>query len=70
MSEIHEIEIFIKPDGEVAYEVRGLKGRKCLDVTKAFEADLGCVILSREETSEMHEIKVRKKTHRRISCKE
>ena len=70
MSDIQEVDIFIKPNGEVAYEVRGVKGKKCLDVTKALEADLGGEILCREETSGMHEMDVREKTLQRISCKE
>ena len=52
---IEEIEVFIKDDGEVKYEVRGVKGKKCLDLTKDLETDLGGNILLREETSEMYE---------------
>jgi len=53
--EIQEIEVFIDAVGEVKYEVRGVKGKKCLDLTKDLEADLGGKIISREETCEMHE---------------
>ena len=53
--EIQELEVFIKANGEVAYEVRGVKGKKCLDLTKDLKKDLGGAIVSREETSEMHE---------------
>lgn len=52
---IEEIEVFIDVNGEVKYEVRGVKGKKCLDLTKDLETDLGGKILLREETSEMHE---------------
>jgi hypothetical protein len=52
---IEEIEVFIDDSGEVKYEVRGVKGKKCLDLTKDLETDLGGNILLREETSEMHE---------------
>ena len=52
---IEEIEVFITDDGEVKYEVRGVKGKKCLDLTKDLETDLGGNILLREETSEMYE---------------
>ncbi len=52
---IEEIEVFITADGVVKYEVRGVKGKKCLDLTKDLEIDLGGNILLREETSEMHE---------------
>jgi hypothetical protein len=50
---IEEIEVFIGGDGEVQYEVRGVKGKKCLDLTKDLEGDLGDNILLREKTSEM-----------------
>ena len=53
--EIQELDIVITPDGEVACEVRGVKGRQCLDITAALEADLGGELLAREETHEMHE---------------
>ncbi|MBN1906102.1 MAG: DUF2997 domain-containing protein [Deltaproteobacteria bacterium] len=52
---IEEIEVFIDDSGEVKYEVRGVKGKKCLDLTKELETDLGGKILLREETSEMYE---------------
>ncbi len=52
---IEEVEIFIKPNGEVSYEVRGLKGKKCLDLTKDLELDLGGDVVEREDTSEMYE---------------
>jgi hypothetical protein len=51
--EIQELEVFISPEGKISFEVRGLPGRKCLDLTKGLEMDLGGEILSREETSEM-----------------
>ena len=50
---IEEIELFITADGVVKYDVRGLKGKKCLDLTRDLEMDLGGNILLREETSEM-----------------
>jgi len=56
--QIQEVEVFIAPDGTVSYEVRGFKGRKCLDLTKELEMDLGGEILLREETSEMQEVQV------------
>ena len=69
---IEEIEVFIDASGEVKYEVRGVKGKKCLDLTKELETDLGGNILLREETSEMHEqeveqaLNVDEKIHNRI----
>ena len=64
---IQEIEIFINPDGQVRYEVRGVKGKKCLDITKDLEADLGGEILSREETWEMMEQDLEQETDERIT---
>lgn len=55
---IEEIKVFIDDKGEVKYEVRGIKGKKCLDLTKDLETDLGGDILLREETSEMREQEV------------
>jgi hypothetical protein len=52
---VEEIEVFITAEGEVKYEVRGVKGKKCLDLTRDLEMDLGGNILFREETSEMYE---------------
>jgi hypothetical protein len=37
MSEIREIDIYIKPDGTVKLEVRGVKGTKCLELTEELE---------------------------------
>lgn len=53
--EIQELEVFIGADGKVSYEVRGVKGKKCLDITRAIELDLGGEVISREETGEMYE---------------
>ncbi len=51
--QIQELEVFISPKGKVSFEVRGVPGKKCLDLTRALEDDLGGEILEREETSEM-----------------
>lgn len=53
--EIQEVQFIISPDGKVSFDVRGVKGRRCLDITKDLELDLGGEVLSREETSEMYE---------------
>jgi hypothetical protein len=55
---IEEIEVFIDDSGEVTYDVRGVKGKKCLDLTEGLEMDLGGEILLREEKSEMYEREV------------
>ncbi len=51
--QIQELEVFISPKGKVSFEVRGVPGKKCLDLTRVLENDLGGEILEREETSEM-----------------
>lgn len=52
MSEIQEIDVFVKPDGTVRIEVRGAKGSKCLDLTAGLEELLGGKILERLHTDE------------------
>lgn len=51
--QIQELEIFIAPDGKISFEVRGVPGRQCLELTSELEDDLGGAILERIETSEM-----------------
>jgi len=53
MSEIQEIDVFVRPDGTVRIEVRGVKGEGCLSLTEAVEKRLGGSVLSREHTDEM-----------------
>ena len=48
------IELFIHADGRVEIQVCGVKGEKCLEVTKAVEEALGGKV-QRELTSEMYE---------------
>lgn len=38
------IDIFIHPDGKIEMQVKGIKGRKCLDLTKDLENALGKII--------------------------
>ncbi len=49
------VNVIIHPDGRVEIQVCGVKGEKCLEVTKAVEEALGNK-LAREFTSEMYEI--------------
>lgn len=56
MSEIQEIDVYVAPDGTVKIEVRGVKGGKCLDLTKELEALLGGQIRERIHTDEFEEI--------------
>lgn len=53
--EMQEIDVFIDKDGKVRIEVRGVKGKACLDITKALEAALGGQVEQREMTPEAGE---------------
>lgn len=65
--ELQEIEIFIEKDGRVRIEVRGVKGKACLDLTRALEAALGDDIEAREMTPEGDETnQVQIKSERRL----
>jgi hypothetical protein len=46
----HEIEVEIRPDGSIAFGVKGVPGRKCRDISK-FLDELGLVVAS-DNTSE------------------
>ncbi len=48
------IDIIIHPDGRVELQVCGVKGERCLEVTKAVEEVLGGKV-QRDFTSEMYE---------------
>ena len=50
------IKIYVKilPDGNVKYEVKGIKGKKCIDFTKEFEEAIGEVD-KRYYTSEFYQ---------------
>jgi len=50
--ELQEIDVFIDKNGQVRIEVRGVKGKACLDLTKSLEDALGGQIESREMTPE------------------
>ncbi|MFH0822569.1 MAG: DUF2997 domain-containing protein [Pseudomonadota bacterium] len=52
MSEIQEIDVFVAKDGTVKIEVRGVKGKKCLDLTEGVETLLGGRITDRTHTDE------------------
>ncbi|NET08701.1 MAG: DUF2997 domain-containing protein [Symploca sp. SIO2B6] len=38
------LEFVIHPDGRVEEKVTGITGRSCVEVTKAIEEQLGCVL--------------------------
>ena len=50
--EVQEIHVTIDRNGQVQFEVHGIKGETCLDITQTLEAALGGDILLREMTSE------------------
>lgn len=54
--ELQEIEVFIEKDGQVRIEVRGVKGKACLDLTASLEEALGGQVVSREMTPEADEV--------------
>ena len=49
-----EFEIIIGPDGTVELQVRGYKGRSCLEAAKLFEQIVG-EMKSQSQTSEFYE---------------
>ena len=62
MADKHEIKIDIDDDGNVSFEVKGAKGKKCLEITKELEEALGMVV-SREHTGEYYETGVQIQSH-------
>ncbi len=58
-----QIEVTIDLDGHATIHVQGVKGARCLDLTKALEAELGTVT-SRMKTEEFFakEVNVQVKT--------
>jgi len=54
MAKKHEIDIKIDDDGNVTFQVKGVKGKECLAITKDFEEALG-IVASREKTSEFYQ---------------
>lgn len=50
--DIQEVELTIHPNGQVEINVRGVKGKACLEITKALETALGNHLIERTFTSE------------------
>lgn len=50
----NELEIEISNDGEVTIHVQGVKGKKCMDLTRELEESLG-VVTAREMKSSFYE---------------
>jgi hypothetical protein len=53
--EFQEVEVVIDANGEVQIEVRGVKGRACLDLTDDLVAALGGEVCEQELTAEADE---------------
>lgn len=54
MAKKHELEIEIKPDGEIKVHIQGMKGKSCDEVVKIFEEKIG-TIKDVQRTSEYYE---------------
>jgi len=52
MSELQEIDVFLDASGNVKVEIRGVKGNKCIDITRDLEQYLGYQVIDREFTDE------------------
>jgi hypothetical protein len=52
MSTIQEIEVIIRPDGQVELQVRGVRGGSCVDLTRELERYLGGRVSHRRHTDE------------------
>lgn len=64
-----DLDIQIGPDGKVTFHVRGVPGKKCLDITEDLEKDLG-EVLNREYTSEYYTQEETVKKKNRLENKE
>jgi len=53
--DIEEVVVTIKPDGRVEIQVRGVKGKECLELTRPLEELLGNKIELRKLTAEAYE---------------
>jgi hypothetical protein len=52
---MEEVELHIYPDGRLIITVRGVKGGKCVDLTKPLEEALGGAVETRSYSSEYYE---------------
>ncbi len=69
MSEIQEIDVYVKPDGTVKVEVRGVKGGKCLELTEDLEKLLGGRITERIHTDEFDQADQDQQVHEAAELK-
>jgi hypothetical protein len=54
MSELQEIDVYLDAYGNVKVEIRGVKGNKCLEITKELEQHLGQQLIDRELTDDYY----------------
>ena len=54
MADKHEIEIDIDDNGNVSFQVKGVKGKKCLEITKELEQALG-IVVKQDKTAEFYQ---------------
>ena len=67
MAKKQEIEILISEDGSIEFNIRGIKGPKCLELTKLIEKSLG-KIKELNLTSEYYEKEtMQQKTNTKIN---
>ena len=52
MAETQEITVRLLPDGTVQVDVQGVRGKRCLELTKPLEERLGNEVMERNFTSE------------------
>lgn len=52
MNDVQEIDVTIKPNGQVEVRVRGAKGNTCFDLTEEMERHLGGRLLDRQPCDE------------------
>lgn len=61
----NEIEVSIRPDGSVSFEVKCAKGPSCFELTRKLEEQLGEVI-ERERTPEFYQEEVQEQDQIRM----
>ena len=65
MAEKVELDIEISPEGSATIHIRGIKGKKCLDIAKKLEKSLGRISEQRN-TGEYYEQEEAAGIHQRV----
>ena len=66
MKEIQELEVSITTDGRLSVEVHGVKGPRCLELTRELEDALGGEIVERRHTFEYDQATITDKERDRL----